>query len=159
METTLESSDILNGNMKTIINEYKQRIFGAINKETAGIREDAEHELRNIILRTLQESEEAYLRAKEDAAKILSEANLRAKEIIKEAEQQHDSMIAESKKGVERILNVINNINENLGSAVNDAKQMKLENTTRTNEEGVEEEPNSEKKSAQVLDIKEYLPG
>ena len=111
MENTLESSDILNGNMKTIINEYKQRILGAINQETAGIREDAEHELRNIILRNLQESEEAYLMVKEDAAKILSEANLRAKEIIKEAEQQHDSMIAESKKGLERILNVINNIN------------------------------------------------
>ena len=49
MENTLESPDILNGDMETITNEYKQRILGAINKETAGIREDAEHELRNII--------------------------------------------------------------------------------------------------------------
>ena len=37
MENTLESPDILNGDMGTITNEYKQRILGAINKEIEGL--------------------------------------------------------------------------------------------------------------------------
>ena len=142
MENTRESPDIANKGIETITTELNQRLLGAINKEMEGLRELAEQESRDIIVRAHQESEETRTRAKEDAAKILCEANLRAEQpieeaakifseaklraeqLIKDAEQRHDSIIAESKKEAEQMINVINNIKENLGSAINDAKQM-----------------------------------
>ena len=157
MENTGESPDIANNLMDTITNEFNQRILGAVNKEIEGLREIAKQESRDIIEKALQGSEESRTRANEDAAKILRVANLRAEQIIKDAEKQRDSMIAESKNGVERIINVINDINENLSCFVNDAKQMKLESTIRKNEERVDEKPINDSKSAQVLTLKEYI--